>query len=420
MRIACMHVSHTLLLSCLLFTASAYAVDASPRSPGQMMPKSIDITGLSALPNPANVSEEVTISGTISTAEHKDEVFASIDFGDGTFQSFSGDTLGDVKAIKHTYAAAGVYFVRLSASTPFFTANSTVFVVVGRGTVVNSINGLIVTATDSLGAPREAGGAGPRYAGGVTNLNIIPTRAGGSNATTDFTDVAGTTTVTGLKPSKTYAAKGIFVATTTALSGTTAVGKGRKMLIISGKDTGESSALGDPPSFDIVVKKMQGKFDFTKSKLDSVSFSGQVKLPAGFVAGVTPLAIGIGNVIDTVSVDEKGKATLPGDKGRITKLKVKFPKLAGASAGGEVVQIDATYSVKDLPTLGFDTEGITSALRSDEKKLKFASRQIQLDILLAGVPYETLAPVQFKLKTDKATGAGLAGQFKGIPNRTAR
>ncbi|MGD0089313.1 MAG: hypothetical protein ABSE73_05275 [Planctomycetota bacterium] len=410
-------VSLTLaLLTCALSSAPALASAST---------KYINITVWSADPNPGVVGDLVTFAGAVQTNEEKGELYAWVDYGDGT--SYNIDNAAMAAALKgsvqHTYAAAGIYAAALTVASPMLSASATIYVIVGRGTVVNPTNGVGIMATDINGVPRGDDTAIPRFIGGAVNLSVLPTRATANNANTDFGDPSVTTTVTGLKPSHTYAKSGIYVATCTALNGTVPVGKARKTLNVSSRDTGDSGALPDPPSASVTIKKLQGKFMFnSQAKPDSVSLSAKIALPAGFSpAGPSgnSLAAGIGNITDTVAVDAKGKASVPGALGRITKAKIKFPKLNGTAVGGELAQIDVTISLAGLSALGFDTEGITSQFRSDEHALKAASRQIQVDLLLNGVAYETLAPVQYKLSKPGPTGDSATGQFNGLPTRAA-
>jgi PKD repeat protein len=383
-------------------------------------PKPIDIVGISATPSPATPGQKTLISIKIKTAEERDELRAWVSYGDGSSDYFYGSTnWDDLQGIEHTYAAAGVYWVSVTAYTPRLSASSELALVVGRGNVCNPINGIFLSATDATGTPR--------YDGGITQLRMDATSVGASSGETEYEDSGGVkTTKTGFNTSHTYTKRGIYRATSTARSsGGSSLGKARKMLNISGKDVNDSAALGDPPSVDIRLKKMSGKLVFApKTGTDKVSFSGIVKLPAGLnlaQTGGVELVAGIGNIVGTVKVDEKGKVTDVTNAGLIVKAKVKWPKTAaGVTALGDEATIDVSLAGEGLSSTGMDTDGITSAPRSDETKLKVLERLVQVDVLLAGVPYEASIPVQYKLAKVK-TGATTseAGQFKGLPSRQA-
>ena len=398
------------LLSLALCAASAEAQDAAADQFASSGP-SVSITDATATPNPAAVGQSVTFSGKVK-GKLADFSSATIDFGDGTFLVFNDPASFDAfldEELVHTYATAGVFEARVTVSGGEFFASASVFVVVGRGTAINGANGIFSTATDAAGMSR-AEGAASRFSNGDARLRINAAKVGAFAAETDFDDIPGRVSlaVPGLNVAHVYTTAGIFVATTRALSGTTVRGTVRKMITISAKDTGNSAALADPPSTDIKMKKFSGKFLFTKSTPDKVSFSGMITLPAGFNPSRpdgNTLSVGIGNVVENLTVDAKGKVA-PGAK--ISKAKVKFPKTSGVTAGGESAQIDITASLADLDTAGFDTEGITPTLRSGEFGLKAATRFVQVSILLGGVPYETLAPVDFKVSKK-----GDAGQIKG-------
>jgi hypothetical protein len=379
-----------------------------------------EITSFSYSPDPIELNKPVTFKGTFAKHTIKDSS-GFISFGDGTFMSLNTDSPEFEALTKgtltHTYTAlpagedAFIAFFRVQHG-PFQVSTDTV-VRVGTSTVVEPVTGVGQTATDVNGLP----GVGSRYLTGRVNVRVFFTRNTGTTATTVFNDTVPDTQ-TGLDVGHTFTTPGIFVATSTGLNGTTEVGKSRKMLNVSARDLGDSAALADPADFRVVMKKMSGKFAFTDpSKVDKVSFSGTIALPAGFNPakdGGNKLVIGIGNIVDEVTVDAKGKASA-GVKGNITKAKVKYPKLTGAATvGGEIATIDVTFSGTELSSKGFDTEGIKATLVPGEASLKAVGRSVQVDIQINGVPYEGGAPVEFK-RSKKAD----AGAIKGIPSRAA-
>lgn len=370
---------------------------------------SVGVSNVAITPNPAKANEPVTFSGTVTLKNVSGDVSGYLDFGDGspTF-SITADSLKT--AIQHTYTADGVYNAALTLYASGASSTTKAFVVVGTNTVVNSVNGVFATE-------RDLGGGNIELALNVSNL------AGASDASTEFVDTLANTAaglqarlapVAGLVPSRAFVVPTMAVATSTLLDGTgTVKGKARKTIVVGAREAGDSAGLASPASTEIVLSKMSGKFLFTKSTPDQISFSGTIQLPPGFdpnKTGGNPVVIGIGNIVDTLNVDAKGK---PIDKStgasqRVKKLSVKFPKLAGPAAGGETAKIDVTLGLADMDTAGLDTEGITASLRSDEKKLKAAPRFIQVNMLLAGVPYESYVPVQYKVSTK-----GDAGQIQG-------
>ena len=364
----------------------------------------IDISGVTIAPNPAKAGDAITFSGAITAKGVTGDLSGKLDFGDGSapFQA-SGSIAGTLKTgVQHTYAADGAYTAVLTITGTGASASTKAFVIIGRETVINSDNSAFATEQDSAGG-NVALVLNP---GGITGV---------TDATTSYDDTLPRfAPVAGLIPTRAFVAPTIAVATSTLLDGAaTPKGKIRKTIVVGARATGDSSALADPPSNDIKLKKMSGKFLFTKSTADQVSFSGTLQLPAGFdpaKAGGNSVDVGIGNIVDTLLVDAKGK---PVDKStgasqRLKKFSIKYPKLSGPAAGGEVAQMDFTISIPDMDTAGFDTEGITSTLRADERKLKAANRFVQVDLLLSGVAYEAYIPVQYKVSTK-----GDAGQLQG-------
>jgi hypothetical protein len=276
----------------------------------------------------------------------------------------------------------------------------------GGPPVTNPLNGIKISVANS--------------SGGLITLAIDVTAVnrGVATALTDFDDIPGrqSKAVPGLRPSHTFVQPGVFVATAKGIDSISGESRGfmRKQLALGARETGQSGALGFAASKDIAVKALKGKFLFTKDTPDQVSFSGSIVMPAGLDlarADGQSLSLGIGNITDSIVVSPKGKGATPSSSGRIKTLKVKFPRLAKGTtltAGGEKADVQFTINTANLDTSGFDTEGITASLAAGEDKKKGADRNIQVALVLAGVPYEILAPVLFKLssKQDAGTIAG--------------
>jgi len=362
----------------------------------------ISITALNATPNPAKAGGEITFSGAFSVSNVSAELSGVLDFGDGSapFTAAGTPLSTSMKGqITHTYAADGVYKAVLDICGGGAEASADLYVVIGSGTAVNSLNGLISSAQVS--------------AGGVANLQlIVSSLTGATTATTTFDDTLGRADpVDGLLPSRTFTAPALSVATSIAKDAAgNELGKIRKTIVVGAADVGDSTALPAPPSREVKISKLAGKFAFGKGTADQVSVSGSIQLPAGFnpaQAGGNPLVIGVGNIVDTVTIDAKGKPGVPtGLAGRLKKASVKYPKLSGPALGGEVAQVGLTLSLPNMSVAGFDTEGISNTLRPDEKRQKAVPRFVQVSLLFGGVPYEIYAPVTFKL-----SAKGDAGQI---------
>ncbi|HYG73421.1 MAG TPA: PKD domain-containing protein [Planctomycetota bacterium] len=349
-----------------------------------------EISEFFATPSPAVAGQPVTFSGTVKLSGG--EPSGSVDFGDGTTEPVTGTSVGDALkgSISHTYASEGAYEVKLTVSSDTVSATTSLFLIVGKSTQVNP-----VTSMWSTGKVDSTGNASLQL-----NISKVP---GATTASTSFSDTLGRETIVeGLIPTKAFSTSGISIATSRALDGNgNEKAKVRRMLVVSARSVGDSAALDEPSSTVITAKKFQGKFAFNKSKDDKVDFEGEIDLPANFSkarAGGNKLTVALGNVVDSASVDEKGKATPQGS--RIKKAKVTFPK-----EGSTKAKVSVSMSFNDMVSAGFDTEGISPTIREDEKKLKAISRTIQVGFVFDGVAYEMLAPVSFKLGKNAESGA---------------
>jgi len=232
------------------------------------------------------------------------------------------------------------------------------------------------------------------------------------DVTTDFDGISGRrASVTGTNPTHKMESSGLVVATATAVESTTRETKGRarKTIAVGRRETGEAPLVTALPAItEITTPSMKGKFLFSKEKPDQVSFSGTIELPAGLnIRTEQQFSIGLGNVIEVLTVDAKGKATSTGTAGRVKKLRFKYPKVdktTGLTTAGQVAKLTITMSTENMDLKGFDTEGITTALRTDEAGQKTVPREIQVAMVLGGVAYEALVPVSFKLSTSAESG----------------
>ena len=116
-------------------------------------------------------------------------------------------------------------------------------------------------------------------------------------------------------------------------------------------------------------------------------------------------SVGIGNVVTTTTISASGIGALPGSPAILRSLKVMYPRSArhGLTKGGETARIDVTISTAGLIAAGFDTEGIVKSAK-DAANGATAPRQIQIGMLLDGVPYEALAPAGFQTPNNAGFG----------------
>lgn len=377
----------------------------------------ITLSDVSVSPAPAKAGDTVTVNLALKAKGIKlTDITGVVDFGDGSNPTQLDST--NIEAVTHIYAADGVYDIQIvllgTLDGKNVSIGATAFAVVGDDAAVNPNNGLVTKATIT------AGDGGATMANAQFQLTSLEDSTV-TDATTEFEELDGLTTqntqgqsrdvVDGLLPSRAVTKPSITVAKSTAktASGVTR-GTARKTVAVGSRDTnptnsGNLKAPKNNPGV-VIVTKVSGKFIFTvdpaKNKPDQVTFSGTITLPEGF-ATTNPdgirFAIGMGNVIDGLMLDAKGKPLnkATGDKSRLKKVSVKFPKLAGAALGTEVAKIQVTMSTQDMDLKGFESEGITSRVRDDEQGRKAVDRMMQVNVMLAGEPYEAYIPVEFKL-----------------------
>jgi hypothetical protein len=354
-------------------------------------------------PNPAKIGDTITFKAEVVTQhEHvSDSGRASFTWGDGSPpETYTPDFIPAFKSkgFTHVYQSAGVFNIHID----FFDIDNPteqhdgfdIFQIVGDASAaVKADSGLNVIAQVTSGGT----------VGLTINAQTVP---GASSASTVFEDSDGMPrstrdAQTGFSVSQTLGVSGLYVATTDVFDGNgNKIDKIRKTVGIGKKVAGESDGLSDPESTKVGIKAIKGKFFFDASKPDDVAFTGQFMLPPGFslsTTGATVMEFSIGNVVDTVQLDAKGKKGV-GQRGRIKKLRLTLPRLkTGVALGGETAKISAELNVANLTGSGFDTEGITASRGTNEIGSKAVQRFIQVNMLFSGVSYEVLAPVNFAL-----------------------
>ena len=250
-------------------------------------------------------------------------------------------------------------------------------------------------------------------------INVDALTRSAFGVSTDFSGVSGSIgTRSGTGPVMQFTQPGVFVVTSSAIDTSTnaIAGKARKSLALSNKEVGLTVKYkNDPKSPKIKTGKIGGKFAFSKStaasagKTDTVTYSGSFELPEGLDLNSKPtFAFAIGNIIDSVTVDDKGKGTGKSATGFIKKVQVKYPKLAKGvtvTAAGQTATFQVTVSGVNLSSKGFDTEGITSSLLPSEKSLKTVPRSVQVAMVFAGAAYSATANVSLKVSNNGSSGA---------------
>ena len=382
-----------------------------------VVPKNLPMLGaITASENPTRTGLTVTFS-VVATDPNGLPLTVTWDFGDAT-ALVTGTT------VTHSYGAEAIYTVKATADDTLVNASTTLSFQVfapnsgadnvkniddGAPPIKNPLDGITIGLLSSDG--------------GVIELNVDTSNLVRDTfaITTEFDGIFGrTATVAGARPVAKFTQPGVYVATASATDPVTGalIGKGRKTLVISQTETGIPPLFTAAPSSKAISKfNLKGNFSFPKTsaasagKPDSVALTGTIMLAAGIdLTKSQQFSLGIGNIIDTVNLDTKGKATLPGSTGFVKKLAFRLPKPkkgATLTTAGQLATFTITISGTALSAAGFDTEGIAGTRLSSETALKSLPRSIQLAGLFAGAPYETQAPVLLKL--DKTSQSGSIG-----------
>ncbi len=382
----------------------------------------VHITTIKATPNPTLANQTVTIKGTVSLAALTGKITGHVHFGDmSTPIRVSGVKLQKMlqEGIPHAYDTDGVYVARVLLVADNEIAATRLFILVGPGFVVNSRKGGVSRLV-------KTGGGGVTLQLGIDNI------PGAVNAQTTFLDMGGKPAVgaagtlpavqMGLTATFVFTLPGIYIAESVALDiDNNPIGTVRKTITISAADIGSSPAFEvaaeggehvaprDSSSDQaITLTSTTGKFLFSSSNTDRVLFKGTLPLPAGYnpkdPAG-NDINISMGNVIDTVHLDSKAKLVVPTSLSRITRFRLTPPRLpSGIAVGGEIAKVSITMNFADLDILGFDSEGISVSVRADEAGQSKVARFIQVEMLIAGQTYTTLAQVDYAPSSNSAFG----------------
>jgi len=325
-----------------------------------------------------------------------------------------GSAVGTTNPVSHAFAAEGTYAVSVTVSNGASIATSSVSVQVlppnsggeaiinvgdGKPPVSNPLSGITLKVTSSNGGVVEL----------AVDLDALIREEFDVN--TAFDTIKGRQNVRkGLRPTEKFVEPGVAVATTVATDAGTPTerGKARRQIAISSREVGQTVPFTAPPvDRTIENKSMKGKFLFSSTKPDQFTFTGMFELPAGLdLSQDRTLEIGIGNVVDSVTISAKGKSS-NANKNRISKAQLKYPKLPKGSSltvAGQKATLTLTMKGVDFSTQGFDTEGIAATLRGDEVGQKSVDRAIQTAISFAGSTWEGSIPVEFKLTKTADSG----------------
>ena len=382
------------------------------------------IADFSTEDNPALINTPVNYSFTV-TDDDSPMLSYTFNFGDGTPVLTGTFAQGTPVTVSHAYAAYtdGVPITLtvtdgftpvvqtdlLSVPMPDSGGDDVPNIGEDAPPVVEPLDGLSVEVTNSDGGIIQLG------------IDVNSLTRGAYDVSTDWGDVSGrSSTVKGTHPVHLFQHHGIFVAKSTAANKTThaVAGTARITLVLSTDETGETApnatsaaikasalALAKTVDTGIKTKMIKGKFSFSAKVKDTVTYNGTIKLPAGYDPFVAhEFWVGLGNIVVETNIDNHGKGAAPGTPAVLKTLKISTKiKKGHVAVGGEDARINVTYYSQAMVSSGFDTEGI-SQQSQDVSKGKSAPRNIQVAMLLDGVPFQDLAPVDFSVSNNMDFG----------------
>jgi len=397
--------------------SKALTVNAPPSAPA--------ITSTSATQSTLLPGDTTTLSAQASNPNNGTLTF-TWNFADGT-------AAGTGNPIDHLFAAAGQYTVSVTANDGTYTSQPAEIVITVEapnsgadgvpniaptgpaGEVTNPVDGFGMTVASSNGGVIELA---------LDDQNLINRSA--YDASTDFlglgqTPVQGGSKVPGYRPAAKFSTSGLYVAEASLFPhGDTTIrkGHGRLTLAVSQREIDGTTNYDPSTEFprSITPKSLRAKLDLSgaaKARADSVTFSGLMQLPVGLklpsktssrASETMDLAVGIGNIIDHVAVDSRGRTSSKntGDAGNVKSVSVRFPKadkktgLTFGTAKQRMATVTVTLSNKAFVANGFDTEGVSGTPKANTLK-------IQTAIVLAGITYQSKVTAGIKVTKKHGT-----------------
>jgi len=281
----------------------------------------------------------------------------------------------------------------------------------------------LLTGLQAANPVTGLGLAVPGSLGGVLDFDVVDTAAGSAGVSPAGVGKSrgGETLMTrctamadaydGLNLAWKFSKPSIFVMETTGTQANGEARSGRLMVPVSNREAGITDSITDQrKNTGLTSFQLKGKFNFGP-KPDSVTLVCTVELPAGLtVSQSLPVAVGIGNVTGSASVDPKGKVTDLTSAGSgaipisnpIKKLQFKWPRLDKknpVTKTGDTATLAITLTGSSLHTAGFDTEGIVNTVATGKKGV---DRNIQTAIVIGGVSYYAQAKATYVY--NKGTG----------------
>jgi hypothetical protein len=165
--------------------------------------------------------------------------------------------------------------------------------------------------------------------------------------------------------------------------------------------------------------KIKGKFNFAKSgpaeaartttPADTVVLSWTMTLPVGFDVAVDTqnIMIAVGNVVETVMLKPNGVGQIANSPSPYHAVKFKLPRLKKGQTVVTtpfVTTVSVAMSSANLPSQGFDSEGITTMAQTTTHTNGPFARTLQVATTFAGISYTGLAQVSFVVSSNSAFG----------------
>lgn len=329
-----------------------------------------------------------------------------------------GGTLGGTKTVAVNTATGVATFSDLSIDK-----TGTGYTLTATGDTVSVNAGAVLSASFSItnNAPSILSGpiATPSTAGVGQKVAFSMAASDADNQALTYTWTMAGNTLTGVSPTYTFVAAGIYTVSVSVSDsyGGTATGSVsvtvKAPIIGTGNDSdgdgfsddfeiGAGASPGsanDSPAggLPITVKDLRPvslsiKLNFAKPANDRISLGGTLPIPGGFAVANKSVVIDIGGVIRTVKMDSKGRSP----KG-LTSFSIQIK-----STKGVVREQNAKFGVK-LSRGNFSDklkdEGLTSSNASNEVK------RVAVSLIFGDVVYVHTQPMSYSAKAGKTGSA---------------
>lgn len=362
-------------------------------------PSPITIDAVTALPNPVRAFSLAAFSVQAAHAQSKPLTY-SWNFGDSS-------ALASGQTVNHAYATQDNFTATVTVSDGLQSLSQSLQIAVlapnsGAAGELNVSNGKMVTnPVDQVTILVPESNGGVLNFDSSTTLSAVSGRAAATFRYSINDGSGPSKSIKNKAVANQYKNTGIFITTSEVIDPVTqqSMGKVRKTIAISARETGAPlPGVKKPVSNDISGISIKGKFVLNASgRADLLTFIGKIELPEGMNASVDQrFGISVGNVIDTVTINSKGKGTTGNF---ISGLKMTYPSSARKSPillAQQSAKVSFKLSGLGLTSVGFDTEGVSKANIAAKAK-KGTPLSVQVLFTIAGETYEQIVPVTFAI-----------------------